>query len=101
MFCPSSGVRRNSRDLFCACEWVSAGPPLGAVVSLDVLVGSIITGCPFPRWDDAFCREVISSRVETTKTLAKAIADAERPPHAWVLVTGVGIGWAQSRHDSR
>ncbi|XP_042643483.1 epimerase family protein SDR39U1 isoform X2 [Tyto alba] len=37
-----------------------------------------------------FRRDVISSRVETTNTLAKAIADAEQPPHAWVLVTGVG-----------
>ncbi|XP_074782647.1 epimerase family protein SDR39U1 isoform X4 [Athene noctua] len=45
---------------------------------------------PFRRWGDAFCREVISSRVETTKTLAKAIADAEQPPRAWVVVTGVG-----------
>ncbi|NXP42344.1 D39U1 protein, partial [Leiothrix lutea] len=47
---------------------------------------------PFPRWGDAFCKEVISSRVETTKTLAKAIAAAEQPPRAWVLITGVGIG---------
>lgn len=31
------------------------------------------------------------SRVEPTKTLAKAIAEAEHPPRAWVLVTGVGI----------
>ncbi|NWW39759.1 D39U1 protein, partial [Panurus biarmicus] len=45
---------------------------------------------PFRRWGDAFCREVINSRVETTKTLAKAIAAAEQPPRAWVLVTGVG-----------
>ncbi|NXC22475.1 D39U1 protein, partial [Corythaeola cristata] len=45
---------------------------------------------PLRRWGDAFSREVISSRVETTKTLAKAIADAEHPPRAWVLVTGVG-----------
>ncbi|XP_075027117.1 epimerase family protein SDR39U1-like isoform X1 [Calonectris borealis] len=45
---------------------------------------------PFRRWGDAFCREVISSRVETTKALAEAIAEAEQPPRAWVLVTGVG-----------
>uniref|UniRef100_A0A8B9QSC4 Epimerase family protein SDR39U1 n=1 Tax=Anas platyrhynchos TaxID=8839 RepID=A0A8B9QSC4_ANAPL len=44
----------------------------------------------FRRWGDAFCKEVISSRVETTKTLAKAIADADQPPNAWVVVTGVG-----------
>lgn len=62
--------------------------------------GDYISGSPFPRWDDAFCREIIRSRVETTKTLAKAIADAEQPPHAWVVVTGVGIGWAWLRHDS-
>uniref|UniRef100_A0A8B9QUJ8 Epimerase family protein SDR39U1 n=1 Tax=Anas platyrhynchos TaxID=8839 RepID=A0A8B9QUJ8_ANAPL len=45
---------------------------------------------PFRRWGDAFCKEVISSRVETTRTLAKAIADADQPPNAWVVVTGVG-----------
>lgn len=43
---------------------------------------------PFRRWGDAFCKEVISSRVETTRTLAKAIADADQPPNAWVVVTG-------------
>ncbi|XP_033925925.1 epimerase family protein SDR39U1 isoform X2 [Melopsittacus undulatus] len=53
-------------------------------------MGIVIGGSPFPRWGDAFCREIIRSRVETTKTLAKAIADAEQPPHAWVVVTGVG-----------
>ncbi|KYO36120.1 epimerase family protein SDR39U1 [Alligator mississippiensis] len=45
---------------------------------------------PLRRWDYAFQREVVTSRVETTKTLAKAIAEAEQPPRAWVLVTGVG-----------
>ncbi|KAM6399334.1 LOW QUALITY PROTEIN: epimerase family protein SDR39U1 [Rhynochetos jubatus] len=46
---------------------------------------------PFCRWDDAFCKEVSSSQVENTKTLARAIADAEQPPRTWVLVTGIGI----------
>uniref|UniRef100_A0A8C5S9T9 Short chain dehydrogenase/reductase family 39U member 1 n=1 Tax=Laticauda laticaudata TaxID=8630 RepID=A0A8C5S9T9_LATLA len=45
---------------------------------------------PLQRWNDAFRQEVISSRVETTKSLAKAIRDAEHPPQAWVLVTGIG-----------
>ncbi|KAM6993837.1 epimerase family protein SDR39U1 isoform 3-T3 [Passerculus sandwichensis] len=47
---------------------------------------------PFRRWNDDFCREVVSSRVETTKALAKAIGAAEQPPRAWVLVTGVFTG---------
>ncbi|XP_053121578.1 epimerase family protein SDR39U1 [Hemicordylus capensis] len=45
---------------------------------------------PFRRWNESFCQKVIASRVETTKTLAKAIAEAENPPHVWILVTGVG-----------
>ncbi|XP_020671154.3 epimerase family protein SDR39U1 isoform X1 [Pogona vitticeps] len=45
---------------------------------------------PFQRWNESFRQEVVASRVETTKTLAKAIAEAEHPPRAWVLVTGVG-----------
>lgn len=67
---------------------------MGAIFSWDIPVRSM-NGSLFSRWGDAFCKEVISSRVETTKTLAKAIADAEQPPNAWVVVTGVGIGWAQ------
>nr|XP_009674228.1 PREDICTED: epimerase family protein SDR39U1 [Struthio camelus australis] len=61
-------------------------PPCDAVVNL---AGENILN-PFRRWDDAFCREIISSRVETTKTLAKAIADADQPPRTWILITGVG-----------
>ncbi|NXX97768.1 D39U1 protein, partial [Centropus bengalensis] len=65
---------------------LSGLPPCDAVVNL---AGENILN-PFRRWDDAFCREVISSRIETTKTLARAIAEAQQPPRAWVLVTGVG-----------
>ncbi|XP_062451716.1 epimerase family protein SDR39U1 [Rhea pennata] len=61
-------------------------PPCDAVVNL---AGENVLN-PFRRWDDAFCREIISSRVETTKTLAKAIAGADQPPCAWILITGVG-----------
>ncbi|NXC40888.1 D39U1 protein, partial [Penelope pileata] len=61
-------------------------PPCDAVVNL---AGENVLN-PFRRWSDTFCREIISSRVETTKTLAKAIANADQPPRAWVVVTGVG-----------
>ncbi|XP_068821244.1 epimerase family protein SDR39U1 isoform X3 [Capricornis sumatraensis] len=40
-------------------------------------------------WNAAFQKEVLSSRLETTQTLARAIAKAPQPPQAWVLVTGV------------
>ncbi|KAK2527227.1 Sdr39u1 [Columba livia] len=79
--------RQGGKDRISWEELSHSGLPLcDAVVNL---AGENVLN-PFRRWNDAFCREVISSRVETTKTLAKAIADAERPPHAWVLVTGVG-----------
>ncbi|KAM6108047.1 epimerase family protein SDR39U1-like, partial [Pterocles gutturalis] len=86
--------RRGGRDRITWEELSHSGlPQCDAVVNL---AGENVLN-PFRRWGDAFCREVISSRVETTKTLAKAIADAEQPPRAWVLVTGVGIDWAQPR----
>lgn len=44
---------------------------------------------PLRRWNAAFQKEVLSSRLETTQTLARAIAKAPQPPQAWVLVTGV------------
>ncbi|XP_069796977.1 epimerase family protein SDR39U1 isoform X2 [Narcine bancroftii] len=42
------------------------------------------------RWDAEYEAEVQSSRLETTRTLRDAIIRARSPPHAWVLLTGVG-----------
>ncbi|XP_048374158.1 epimerase family protein SDR39U1 [Sphaerodactylus townsendi] len=61
-------------------------PPCEGVVNL---AGENVLN-PLRRWSESFRQEVVASRVETTKTLAKAISEAERPPHAWVLITGVG-----------
>lgn len=44
---------------------------------------------PRRRWNEAFQKEVLRSRLETTQILAKAILEAPRPPQAWILVTGV------------
>ncbi|NXP45090.1 D39U1 protein, partial [Heliornis fulica] len=79
--------RQAGKDRISWEELSRSGLPLcDAVVNL---AGENILN-PFRRWGDAFCREIINSRVETTRTLAKAIAGAEQPPRAWVLVTGVG-----------
>lgn len=44
------------------------------------------------RWNETFQKEVVSSRLETTRMLARAITEAPQPrPQAWVLVTGVGM----------
>lgn len=43
------------------------------------------------RWNEAFQKEVLSSRLETTQMLARAIAKAPQSPQVWVLVTGVGM----------
>ncbi|XP_042542263.1 epimerase family protein SDR39U1 isoform X1 [Dipodomys spectabilis] len=44
---------------------------------------------PLRRWNEAFQKEVLRSRLETTQTLANAIANAPQPPKAWIIVTGV------------
>ncbi|KAK2104040.1 hypothetical protein P7K49_017896 [Saguinus oedipus] len=44
---------------------------------------------PLRRWNETFRKEVLSSRLETTQLLAKAITKAPQPPKVWVLVTGV------------
>nr|XP_034991514.1 epimerase family protein SDR39U1 [Zootoca vivipara] len=61
-------------------------PPCEGVVNL---AGENVLN-PLRRWNESFRQEVVASRIETTNTLAKAIAGAERPPSAWILVTGVG-----------
>ncbi|MBZ3881331.1 Epimerase family protein SDR39U1 [Sciurus carolinensis] len=44
---------------------------------------------PLRRWNEAFQKDVLSSRLETTQMLANAIIKAPQPPKAWILVTGV------------
>nr|XP_020029654.1 epimerase family protein SDR39U1 isoform X1 [Castor canadensis] len=61
-------------------------PSCDAVVNL---AGQNILN-PLRRWNETFQKEVLSSRLETTEMLAKAIAKAPQPPQAWILVTGVG-----------
>ncbi|XP_063313184.1 epimerase family protein SDR39U1 [Pelobates fuscus] len=61
-------------------------PPCDAVVNL---AGENVLN-PLKRWTAQFKNEVISSRIETTQTLAKAISLSDNPPRSWTLVTGVG-----------
>ncbi|XP_074150484.1 epimerase family protein SDR39U1 isoform X2 [Sminthopsis crassicaudata] len=60
-------------------------PPCEAVVNL---AGENILN-PFRRWNEAYRKDLLSSRLDTTHTLATAIAKAIQPPQAWVLVTGI------------
>lgn len=45
---------------------------------------------PLRRWNETFQKEVLTSRLDTTHLLAKAITETAHPPQAWILVTGVG-----------
>lgn len=45
---------------------------------------------PMKRWTAEFKDEVLKSRVETTKTLAAAIKNANTPPKVFVTMSGVG-----------
>ncbi|EDL36228.1 mCG133750, isoform CRA_b [Mus musculus] len=46
---------------------------------------------PLRRWNETFQKEVLTSRLDTTHLLAKAITETAHPPQAWILVTGVGV----------
>lgn len=58
--------------------------------------------CGF-RWNESYKQDLFSSRIDTTKTLAQAIAASPSPPRSWVLVSGVGESLCndiiQSRHS--
>nr|XP_033780545.1 epimerase family protein SDR39U1 isoform X2 [Geotrypetes seraphini] len=62
-------------------------PPCDAVINL---AGENIMN-PLQRWTDKFKKEVTNSRVETNRVLARAIASAEKPPEAWLVVTGISF----------
>ena len=42
------------------------------------------------RWNESYKKDLFSSRIDTTKTLAQAIAASSSPPRSWVLVSAVG-----------
>ncbi|KAK2895981.1 epimerase family protein SDR39U1 [Channa argus] len=44
---------------------------------------------PLRWWNESYKKDLFSSRIDTTKTLARAIAASPKPPHSWVLVSGV------------
>ncbi|XP_051836527.1 epimerase family protein SDR39U1 isoform X2 [Antechinus flavipes] len=60
-------------------------PPCEAVVNL---AGENVLN-PFRRWNEAYRKDLVNSRLDTTRKLATAIAKAKQPPQAWVLVTGI------------
>ncbi|KAI3374680.1 hypothetical protein L3Q82_021254 [Scortum barcoo] len=44
---------------------------------------------PLRWWNESYKKDLFSSRIDTTKTLAQAIAATTTPPRSWVLVSGV------------
>lgn len=60
-------------------------PPCEAAVNLS---GENLMN-PMRWWNESYKKDLFSSRINTTKTLAQAIAASPNPPRSWVLVTGV------------
>lgn len=56
--------------------------------------------CGF-RWNESYKQDLFSSRIDTTKTLAQAIAASPSPPCSWVLVSGVGESLRNDQKQSR
>lgn len=44
---------------------------------------------PLRWWNESYKKDLFSSRIDTTTTMAQAIAASPNPPHSWVLVSGV------------
>ncbi|XP_068197345.1 epimerase family protein SDR39U1 [Antennarius striatus] len=44
---------------------------------------------PLRWWNESYKKDLFSSRIDTTRTLAQSIAASSSPPQSWVLVSGV------------
>nr|XP_061795747.1 epimerase family protein SDR39U1-like isoform X1 [Nerophis lumbriciformis] len=44
---------------------------------------------PLRWWNESYKKDLYTSRIDSTKSLADAIAASPNPPHSWVLVSGV------------
>jgi uncharacterized protein len=61
----------------------------GEIEGADAVVGLAGVSIGGPRWTRARKEEILSSRVETNRRLAEAIAAAERPPRVFVTASGI------------
>jgi uncharacterized protein (TIGR01777 family) len=67
------------------------------LIGADVAVNFAGTGVGDKRWTDSFKREILSSRVDSTITLSRALAAAEDGPR--VLLNASAIGFYGDRGD--
>lgn len=81
-------VRRNPGTN--QVQWRIDQPPTAAVANADVVVNLSGAGVGDRRWTEAYRREIMSSRVTATRSLATAIADAGHQP-VFVSMSAVGI----------
>ena len=75
---PHLGARGASRDLIAVLEGV------------DAVINLAGAGVAEKRWDDAYKRTILDSRVAATTCLATAIAETEVPPAAFVSGSASG-----------
>jgi uncharacterized protein (TIGR01777 family) len=75
---PQLGARGASRDL------------IGVLEGVDVVINLAGAGVAEKRWDDAYKRTILDSRVAATTCLATAIAETEAPPAAFVSGSASG-----------
>lgn len=84
-------VRRAPRDEREYAWEPDAGILTAAAVEwADVVIS--LSGASLARlpWTARYREEILRSRIETTSTIAKAIASADAPPSAWISASAVG-----------
>lgn len=91
---------RRARDQFDGrvTAWQDMGD-IAADDAPDVIVNLAGKNLGSERWDDAVKRQLVASRVETTRAVVSYIARAERPPR--LLISGSAVGYYGARGDER
>jgi uncharacterized protein len=70
---------------------------VGSLDGVDAVINLSGAGIGDRRWTDAYKRELLDSRLQTTELLARTIASSERRPS--VFLSGSAIGWYGPRGD--
>ncbi len=94
-------VRSNPPDSIPSVHWNPAKRSIepGALDGIDAVVHLAGESIASSRWTDAQKARILDSRVDTTTTLADAIATAPNPPS--VFLSGSAIGLYGDRGDER
>ncbi len=97
---PANGEPRQSGVREVSWDPASGSLPAEALDGVDVVVNLAGAGVGSKRWSDSYRRELVSSRVDSTNTIARALAALPESKRPRVLLNASAVGYYGNTGDT-